>query len=265
MILGPRTLGAAALALAVAGSGAPAVAQPVFGPETYVRTEGPPDVYTDTFTFPGAATLPLFVHNGDENGHRISAGSIAVNGQVVVTSTDFSQPNPLFARPAPLLAGTNTITVTLDGESAGFVTVWIPRPHRPDHVSVGRVLLPFGRAQGLVLDLKNGAHDSPRRVRVLFFDPAGRLVASSARLTLAPRASMSVPAVQLIAHGAWTGGSIEVIYGGPGMGRVFGQAVETEFHTGVSGIVELQQAGHRLIEPPPPAPADTEVQLQLER
>ena len=248
-----RLLGTAALAAVLAVAGAPAGAQPVFGPETYVRTAGPQDVYTDTFPFAAQATLPLWVHNGDEGGHRVSSGSIAVNGQTVVTPADLSQNVALFARPAALVSGSNTITVTLGGEPGGFITVWIPHPHRPAHATLGRVLLPFGQAPGLVLDLKNGSHDHARRVRVVFFDPSGAPVAASAALQMPPRASLSLPAVQLIHHGSWNAGSIEVFYAGAGMGRLFGQAVETDAHTGVSGIVELQQAGHRLVEPPPPA------------
>jgi hypothetical protein len=210
-------------------------------------------VYTDTFPFGAQATLPLWVHNGDEGGHRVSSGSIVVNGQTVVTPADFNQNVALFARPAPLVSGANTITITLGGDPGGFITVWIPHPHRPLHATLGRVLLPFGHVQGLVLDLKNGSHDHARGVRVVFFDPAGAPVAASALLRLPPRASLSVPAVQLIDHGAWNLGSIEVFYAGPGFGRLFGQAVETDVHTGVSSIVDLQQAGHRLVEPPPPA------------
>lgn len=248
-----RSLGAAALACVLGLAATPAAAQPVFGPETYVRTTGQQDVYTDTFPFAAQATLPLWVHNGDEGGHRVSSGSIAINGQTVVTPSDFGQQVALFARPAPLVSGVNTITITLGGDPGGFITVWIPHPYRPYHATLGRVLLPFGQAQGLVLDLKNGSHDHPRGFRVVFFDPAGAPVASSALLRLPPRASLSVPAVQLIDNGAWTVGSIEVFYSGPGIGRLFGQAVETDAHTGVSSIVELQQAGHRLVEPPPQA------------
>lgn len=224
----------------------PAAAEgPIFGPTSYERTTGAPNVYTDTFSAPAAGYHALWVQNGDDAGSRVSSGSIDVNGTLVVRESDFSRQVELLRRPVALLAGTNTITVTLNGEPGSFITVLIlPIRERP-HMTVGRLLLPHASATNLVLDLKNGSHGAARTVRIVFYDDAGTPVASSGRLLLAPRASFSQSVGALMAIGSWTEGSIEVFYAGRGAGRVFGQAVPTDPTTGIGSIVPLQHAGHR--------------------
>lgn len=225
-----------------------ATAAPVFGPNVYTRTAGPPDVFNDAFAA-GAGIHALWVVNGDDDGHRVTAGSVVVNGQTVATDADFNANVAHFLKPVTLQAQ-NTITVTLASDPGSFITLAIvPRAERPD-LSAGRLLLPWAHLSNLVIDLKNGAHRHGRRVRVVFYDAAGAPVASSGVLTLAPRASLSAPASTLIAHGAWSEGSLEIFYGGRGPGRLFGQAVVTDAATGVASVVPLQQAGHRYLEGP---------------
>lgn len=240
------------LAATLAGLAAlPAAAAPVFGPNVYTRTSGAPDVFTDTFDA-AAGAHALWVVNGDDDGNRVTAGNIVVNGQTVVTDSDFNANVPHFTRPV-LLQPHNTVTVTLASEPGSFITVVIlPRVERPD-LSAGRLLLPWANASNLVLDLKNGAHHHGRRVRVVFYDAAGTPVAWSDALALAPRASLSTLASALITHGTWSEGSVEIFYGGRGYGRLFGQAVVTDTTTAVSSVIPLQQAGHRRVEGPRPA------------
>src|SRR2546428_852815 len=68
--------------------------QLIFGPKQYLRTTGPPNKYTDTFTVPASIGAPFKLHivNGDAKGkHRISSGTITLNGVVVVRPRDFSR------------------------------------------------------------------------------------------------------------------------------------------------------------------------------
>ncbi len=68
--------------------------QQIFGPKQYLRTTGPPNQYTDTFTVPASIGAPFKVHivNGDAKGkHRISSGTITLNGVVIVRPRDFSR------------------------------------------------------------------------------------------------------------------------------------------------------------------------------
>lgn len=252
------------LAALVTLAALPATAAPVFGPNVYTRTAGAPDVYIDTFAAT-AGGYALWVVNGDDDGNRVTAGTIVVNGQTVATDADFNANAAHFLKPLPL-AAQNTITVTLASDPGSFITVVIvPRAERPE-VSAGRLLLPWAHASDLVLDLKNGAHRHDRRVRVVFYDASGAAVASSDALTLAPRASLSLPAAALITHGAWTEGSLEIFYSGRGYGRLFGLAVVTDTTTAVSSVIPLQQAGHRYLDGPkapgytaePDAPRATE-------
>lgn len=234
----------------------PAVAQqpppPIFGPATYVRTTGDANTYTDNFPSPAAGSFVLWVRNGDEDGHRVSSGSIDVNGATVVTTSDFNQQVRLIVKPVNLVAGANNITVTLTSQPGSFITVLItPMACRPEG-TVGRLVLPWATAPNLVLALKNGSHEYPREFRVVYFDPAGNPVATSGRRFLPPRASFSAPAVALITEGSWAQGSIEVFYAGRGPGRVFGQAVSTDAMTGVASIMHLLDAGHNRIDAAPP-------------
>lgn len=236
----------ALVALLALAAGA-AAADPIFGPTSYERTTGAPDTYTDTFTSPLAGTFLLWVQNGDDSGGQVSSGSIDVNGAAVVTESDFSSQVELIRKSVSLVAGANTITVTLNGAPGSFITVLIlPYGERP-HGTVGRLILPHASVSNLVLDLKNGSHEAARAVRIVFYDDAGNPVAASNRLLLAPRASFSQTAASLIANGSWTEGSVEVFYAGHGYGRVFGQAVPTDPTTGIGGLIELQQAGHRFL------------------
>jgi hypothetical protein len=130
------------------------------------------------------------------------------------------------------------------------VTVVIVGPRERPFFTVGRLLLPYGSAgPGLQLELKNGSHGGRRAMRVHFYDPAGALVATSERLVLAPKASLSEGVASLITGGTWSEGSIEVFYAGHGRGRVFGQTATTNAATGIASLVPLQHAGSRVRDP----------------
>jgi hypothetical protein len=202
------------------------------------------------FTSPSAGIFALWVQNGDDGAEMVSSGSISVNGAMVVGDAAFASGRPLFARPVSLLAGNNTLSITINGDPGQFVTVMIlRRGERPD-VTIGRLLLPYSSATNLVLDLKNGSPVGGRRYRVVFFDTTGSYVADSGYLLLGPRASLSQDATAFMVNGgSWTSGSIEVFYAGRGRGRLFGLAASTDATTGIGTIVALEHAGSRVLDP----------------
>lgn len=227
----------------------PAVAAPVFGPELYVRTSGALDAYTDSFASSGGPQV-LAVVNGDDGGNRVTSGSVVLNGVTVVSSADFQGSTGTFIGVGVnLVPGTNTLSVSLDSEPGSFLTAVILPPGELGDLSVGRLILPWAQASGLVLDVKNGSHHSGRRVRFVFYDADGNAVAASDKLHLAPRAGLSDAATSLITHGSWSEGSVEIFYCGFGRGRLFGLAVPSDASTGVSSIVALQHAGFRRFGP----------------
>jgi hypothetical protein len=218
----------------------PAAADPVFGPVTYESVQ----TYTEIFQA-SAGPYVLVIHNGDDGGAMVSSGSITINGAEVVGDTWFARELDRLRISVRLLAGDNTVSVTLNGDPGSFITLALyPLRDRPD-LSFGRLLLPHASVNNLVLDLKNGSHRFGRWVRVLFYDDAGANVGSSNRIFMAPSSSSSQLASSLIANGSWTSGSVEVFYAGRGPGRVFGQSVPTDATTSVASIVPLQHAGHR--------------------
>ncbi len=63
----------------------------LFGPNTFTRTTGKPNVFNGTFpAIPGQGTL--YVFNGSAKGKdRVSSGSILVNGVEVISTDIFNQ------------------------------------------------------------------------------------------------------------------------------------------------------------------------------
>jgi hypothetical protein len=236
---------AALVLTAAAPASASASAEPVFGPVPFVKTLPGPQVFTETFASPAAGPYVLWVHNGDDGG-RVPAATIAVNGVVLVSESDFRRPVERFWRTVGLLAGENTLTVQLKGDPGGYLTLAIlPASARPDLV-VGRLVLPWGaRDPQLVLAFKNGSHAARRFVKVSFYDPAGELVATSDRFALDPRASRSSPVADLISSGSWTEGSIEIFYAGADGSRLFATAAVIEPETATPAVLVLPHAGVR--------------------
>jgi hypothetical protein len=240
MRLGARTLRVAVPALAILALAALPAAAQTFGPQIYVRSASTsPDVFTDTFTAPGGGHYALWVQNGDDGGGHVPGDSIAVNATTVATAADFVQ--DFFRKKVQLNSGTNSLTVTLSGDPGSFITVGIVRFGIHAEANVGHLILPYSSDPNLVIELKN---DSPRdrQVKVNFWDATGNLVASSARITVSGRASLSQTAQSLISTGAWTEGSIDVFWAGRGGGRLFGQAALKETTTQIASVVPLQGA-----------------------
>lgn len=224
----------------------PAAADPVFGPTTYEISDQ--TVFSETFASPAAGNFALWVQNGDDGDGGVASATVTLNGVNVVTPADFGNKD-LFAKKVALLAGDNSLGVSLSGDPGAFLTLMIlPRNERPN-VTIGRLLIPYASTTNLVLDLKNGSHGGSRSFRVAFYDGSGAPVASSNRIVLPPRGSLSQAVSSFIVNGSWAAGSIEIFYAGRGMGRMFGQAATSDDATGISSIVEIQHAGARYLSP----------------
>lgn len=228
-----------------------AAAEPIFGPTVYTKTaSGAPDFYTDPVAAAVAGPYFLWVQNGDDDGGGVTTGSITVNGAMVAGDALFRGPRELFVKAVHLRTGANSLSVTLNGETGSFITVLILGPRERPFLTVGRLILPYAAASpNLQLELKNGSHGGARAVRVHFYDSQGALVGTSGRLVLDRKASLSAAVFDLLTSGAFTEGSIEVFYAGPGRGRVFGQVATTNTPTGIASIVPFQHAGSRVRDP----------------
>lgn len=137
-LLGTRTLFALGLLLALLVFAPSTFAQaPIFGPKTFTRIPGRPEVFQESFTLSSlAGTLTLVVQNGDPNGkQRIKSGEISLNGFKIVGNTDLSSKAGRFEKiiNASVLRTTNLLNVSLKGgqgvgsDQPPFITVSIIR------------------------------------------------------------------------------------------------------------------------------------------
>jgi hypothetical protein len=241
----------------------------VFGPVTYTRTQGPPDVYNDQFNAPmGGTNFTLWIKNGDTNedgdpDHRVSSASLVVNGVTVVTPTEFNQTVDFIQKPVALLSGANTISAQINGQPGSFITVSIFGAPCPGDMTVGRLLTPWVvnplsikyEAGGSVrFALKNGSVNHARAVQAVFFNPDGTAACRSPRLLLAPHASREMALADLLGDcTTFSFGSVEFYWSGHGPARVFGTITRT-YNNGETTALQLHMAGwhrHRMLPPPP--------------
>ena len=101
-------------------------AEPLFGPETYNRTQGQPNEYTKTFAnCEPEAKYELLVLNGDESGTgRLSSATILLNGQEVLRPNDFNQQVERITRSVQVLSE-NTLEIRLASMPDGQLTISI--------------------------------------------------------------------------------------------------------------------------------------------
>ena len=108
----------------------------LFGPSKYVRTNGLPDLYHDTFsTTPGKAEL-IVVNGGRYGKGKVSSAVILVNETRIFGPKDFSQ--KIHTLRAPIsLTNKNSISVELKGGKRGsYITVAIIRQTEAPTISV---------------------------------------------------------------------------------------------------------------------------------
>ncbi|HEX7329952.1 MAG TPA: PKD domain-containing protein [Pyrinomonadaceae bacterium] len=114
--LGPCLLGLTILITCMQIAAISARSQTVFGPKTYSRTPGTPEVFVDNFTVSNpSATYSINVQNGDANGAgRISSGEIHLNNVEVVRERNFNQQVAIIQNTVSVQAN-NTLRVKLKG------------------------------------------------------------------------------------------------------------------------------------------------------
>ena len=119
------TVSTAPMTTAQAGGGATTTIG-IFGPEQYVRTTGPTNVYTTTVQVPAWVGNPFTLHiqNGEADGtHRVSSGSITINNvQAVAAPSDFNQNVFTLDRNVTLTAQT-TMVVSLDSKPGSYLRI----------------------------------------------------------------------------------------------------------------------------------------------
>ena len=104
----------------------------VFGPEMYLQTSGPPDVYVDSFSVRGDydATITmgkLIVYNGEKERSdptRARDATIILNGCEVLDSTDISEAVHVIVLPVKLEQD-NDIIVVVRGKPGSYLTVQV--------------------------------------------------------------------------------------------------------------------------------------------
>jgi hypothetical protein len=225
--------------------------EPLYGPASF-ETAGPAVPHHDTFNVSAATTALVWIQNGDGEGNsRPTGGQVVIAGQLVAGTADLARPGDLFAKALALPKGDISVDVVVEGGQDAMLTIVVmPQSQRPD-VSVGRLVLPHAAASGLTIALKNGSRRA-RQVKVVFYDDDGDVVAWSHRFEIPGHGSIDGAFGSFIHEGSFASGSIEVLWSGRGAGRLFGQATVHDDLSGVDSIVEMQQAGHKRIDPDPP-------------
>ena len=111
-----------------------------FGPERFVRTNGPKNEYVRTISVPAwvASPFELSVQNGEPDGrNRVSSAWIYVNGQQVASPSDFNQNVAGFDRTVNLTP-TTTLKVVLASKPGSYLTLNLcgrGRDHTPPRVT----------------------------------------------------------------------------------------------------------------------------------
>jgi hypothetical protein len=231
--------------------------EPIFGPQTFERTTGETNTYTEPFDSPLEGDFVLYLLNGDEEGNRVASGTVEINGAAIVQTSDLNENVPVLRRPVTLQLGSNELVVELQGPPGSFVTLVIFPPGQVPRFVHGRLVLPWGRndaERGLGLALKNGSPRARRAVRIVFFTPAGEVAAVSERIVLSPRASLAAAVDDLVAAGEWEVGSVEIYYAGPGTARLFGTARHWSIPLGDTEFQSLINAGFRVYRHRPDNP-----------
>ena len=96
------------------------------------------------------------------------------------------------------------------------------------------------------LRLKNGSPRFPRRFKVRFFNEDGTLAAASERMQLPAHGSLNSALTSFLPVGAtWTAGSVEIVFVGPGGGKILGFGIQTNSSLQTETSVPLQNGGLR--------------------
>ncbi|WP_310452626.1 RHS repeat-associated core domain-containing protein, partial [Sulfuritalea sp.] len=101
----------------------------VFGPKTYTRGNGGPDVYRESIAIPAGVAGPwkLRLENGDEDrhgrhGNRVSSGSLHIDGVEVLGPNDFNRDDYVIEKRVDLTPASQ-FELRLAGKPGGRVTL----------------------------------------------------------------------------------------------------------------------------------------------
>jgi hypothetical protein len=222
----------------------------LFGPEAFERSEGSPNVFDEAFATTENDGFLLVFNGDDELDSRVTSGSITLNGSTIVDSSELNETVERIIKRVDL-EDNNTMQITLDGAPGGYIIVMIVKDRRNiPEFTAGRIQLAWTSiADANVttsLRLKNGSPRFPRHFKVRFFNEDGSFAAASNRLELPPHGSLNSALTSFLPVGAtWLMGSVEIVFVGPGGGRVLGFGIQTNTALQTETSVPLQNGGLR--------------------
>ena len=92
----------------------------------FVREQGKPQTATTSFSAcDPEGTFTLVVDNGQDGAHRVSSGTISVNGIPVVTQSDFNQQVSMITKPLMNIQESNQLEVLLASAPGSVIKVTI--------------------------------------------------------------------------------------------------------------------------------------------
>lgn len=97
----------------------------VFGPVTYERTTGSPNIFIDNFSVPYLeGNFTLYLENGKDSKNKISSATIILNGETIVRQNEFNQTVD-YINKSIKLKPYNNIQVQINSNPTGFITLYI--------------------------------------------------------------------------------------------------------------------------------------------
>jgi hypothetical protein len=220
-----------------------------FGPKAFDRSQGSPNVFDESFTATSNNGFLLVFNGDDEQDSRVTSGSIVLNGQEVVSSSELNVDTDRITKGVNL-QNDNAMQITLDGdEGVGYIIVMVVKDKKNiPEFTAGRIHLAWTTISDpsvtVAVRLKNGSPNFDRHVKVRFFNEDGSLAALSSELVLSKHASLNSTIQALLPQGAtWNTGSLEILFAGRGGARVLGYGLQTTAATETA--IPLQPGGIR--------------------
>ncbi len=106
-------------------------AENIFGPETYLRTWGWPNVYTARFFSPVEEGV-LRIYNGDPDGEgRVASAHVFLNWKRLARPNDFRTDRHLIKEETIELAESNILLVIMRGAPGSFLTIGVAGQEEP--------------------------------------------------------------------------------------------------------------------------------------
>src|SRR6185369_8162416 len=99
----------------------------LYGPQQFDRLSGSPATVTQQFSVPTGVIAPYTIHvqNGAMDGtHRVSSGSIQLNGVELFTQNELEDNTPVLSQTVTLQSS-NSLAVTLTSAIGSFLTISI--------------------------------------------------------------------------------------------------------------------------------------------